>query len=245
MKAKYKMAIFLAGLCVLAGCGPQEGQNQSTVAVSGTGIVFAQPDMAQMSVSVSHIAPTTRQAREVVNTGVRQILDILKEAGVEDRNIQSASLRFQPEYQWRNGQNVFIGHKAEQGISLCVEDIKTSPEKVPGIIDKIALVDKARLHSVDFDVKDKTALFVQARELAWTKATDKARHYAQLSGLKMGKVISISEEGGNPWRPTATNVLLSQSAMMRDQSLPEAATTTLPTGELQITAQVALLVLLE
>jgi uncharacterized protein YggE len=235
----------LVFVLLLSGCGAAKQEDgQSTVSVSGVGTVLAQPDMAAMSVSLRHVAPTTRQAQETVNVKVRQVLDILKEAGIEDKDISTASLRFNPEYEWRGGKSVFIGQKAEQAIGFSVYDIQKDPAKVPGLIDKIALVDKVSLSHVAFDVKDKTELYIRARELAYQKALDKARQYAGLSGLKLGRAFSISEPETAGFFPAAQN-----RAMLYPEeklsSAEAASSTSLPTGELEITSRVAVAFLLE
>jgi uncharacterized protein YggE len=228
----------LAAAALLWGCGgTREANTQSTVRVSGAGVALAQPDMVAMSVSVSHVAPTTRQAQETVNGKVRQMLDILKEAGIPDKDVSTASLRFNPEYEWRNSRNVFMGQKAEQSISFSVYDIQQDSGKVPGLIDKIALVDKVSLRQVRFDVKDKTQLYVTARELAYRQALDRARQYAELSGLKLGKAFSISEDGEAGFAPA--------QKMLLDRLSSDEASTSLPTGELEITSRVSVVFLLE
>jgi uncharacterized protein YggE len=236
--------VVLALAPLLSGCdGTRDAGERSTVSVSGAGTVLARPDMAAMSVSISHVAPTTRQAQETVNAKVRQTLDILKEAEIEDKDITTASLRFNPEYEWRGGKNVFIGQKAEQSISFSVYDIQKDSTKVPGLIDKIALVDKVSLSRVQFDVKDKTELYSKARELAYRKALDKALQYAGLSGMKIGRALSISETDGAGFAPVAQNKMMYRGAAGEVSAAD--TSTSLPTGELEITSRVVVVFLLE
>jgi len=75
-----------------------EPRNQSTIVVSGIGTVAAQPDMIQMSITLSKVAQTTKMAQEEISKMVRQVMKILKEANIEDKNINTASLRFNSEY---------------------------------------------------------------------------------------------------------------------------------------------------
>jgi len=49
------------------------------------------------------------------------------------------------------------------------------------------------IDSIAFDVKDKKELSKQARELAYKSAEEKARQLAELSGVKLGKPISIRD----------------------------------------------------
>jgi uncharacterized protein YggE len=53
-----------------------EQQKQSTISVFGIGTVIVQPDMIQMTITLSNVAQTTKIAQEVVNSMVRQALEI-------------------------------------------------------------------------------------------------------------------------------------------------------------------------
>jgi uncharacterized protein len=59
--------------------------------------------------------------------------------------------------------------------------------------------DATRISSVSYSIADDSQLVKDARARAFNDAKDRADQYAQLSGLKLGKVLSISEEtGGTP-----------------------------------------------
>ena len=53
-----------------------------------------------------------------------------------------------------------------------------------------------RINSVNFSIEDDSQLVRDARSRAFNDAKDRAQQYAQLSGLKLGNVISISESAG-------------------------------------------------
>jgi len=56
--------------------------------------------------------------------------------------------------------------------------------------------DATRINSVNYTIEDDSQLVKDARARAFNDAKDRAQQYAQLSGLDLGKVISISESGG-------------------------------------------------
>jgi uncharacterized protein YggE len=243
-------ANFLKSCCLLlfivfsvAGCNPEKKPRvQSVVSVFGVGTVLAQPDMVQMNISLSKVARTTRQAQEEVSVMVRQALRVLKDSGIEDKNISTASLRFNPEYEWRNPTRVLIGQKAEQIIAFSINSINDDVEKVSKIIDLLIQINGIELNQINFSVKDNTELFIKSRELAFEKAREKAGQYAELSGLKIVKVLGISEEGTPQIAPR-------NSKMLNQINFADAAaasgSTVLPTGELEITTKVLVEFLLE
>ncbi len=62
--------------------------------------------------------------------------------------------------------------------------------------------DATRINSVSYSIADDSQLVKDARAHAFQDAKDRAAQYAQLSGLGLGKVISISEASGGAGPPT-------------------------------------------
>jgi uncharacterized protein YggE len=230
----------------ISGCNfEKKQQNQSIISVFGSGTVLTQPDMVQMNISLSKVAQTTRQAQEEVNNMVRQALKILKDSEIEDKNISTASLRFNPEYEWGNIRRILIGQKAEQIITFSINDINNNAEKISKIIDQLIQIDGIELNQINFSVKDNKELFIKSRELAYQKAVEKANQYAELSGLKINKTLSISEEGNSQIFPQ--NIMLSNQLRYSagGEMVDDSGSTVLPTGELEITTKILIEFLLE
>ena len=228
-----KFGIFLLLIVFFIGCS--QGNNQSVISVYGTGTVTAQPDMVQMVISLSEIAPTTWKAQTEVNKKVKEALQILKDAEIEDKNINTASLRFSPEYEWAQ-RRILLGQKAEQTISFSIGNINNDSEKISRIIDRLIQINGIELSHFNFIRKDSAELFARSRELAYQKALDKALQYAQLSGLKIVKVLNVSEEGSPQIFPTA-NIMRNQGQFTADAA-GSSSGVAVPGGELEITTTV-------
>ncbi|MDR0670130.1 MAG: SIMPL domain-containing protein [Treponema sp.] len=234
--------LLIAAIPLISGCDKKdEQQRQSTISVFGTGTVLVQPDTIQMTVSLSKVAQTTKLAQDEVSNMVRQALIILKEANVEDKNIATTSLTFNSEYEYIN-RRVLIGQKAEQRITFSIEDIDTDNEKISGIIDRLIQINGIELNQLNFSVKSNTEYFIRSRELAFQKAVEKANQYAELSQLKIIRVLSISEEGNQQISPI-TNRFLNQS--MVQEAAAGSGSTIVPAGELEITTRILVEFLLE
>jgi len=235
MKMKYlgTCALLIIILCV-SGCYKQ--QNQSTISVYGTGTVLAQPDVIQMTITLSNVAQTTRSAQEAVNRMVRQALTILKNAGIEDKNITTASLTFRAEYEYTT-RRILVGQLAEQRLTFSIDNIgdDSENEKVSRIIDQLIQINGIELNQVNFGVKNNTEYFVRSRELAFQKAVEKANQYAELSNQKIIKVLTISEEISHQNNPI-NNRFTNQLAFA--ESARDAGSTIVPTGELEITTNI-------
>lgn len=123
---------------------------------------------------VDKTASTTKSAQEEINKMVKQVLDVLTDFNIEDKNIITTSLTFSPEYEYRNGRIVLIGQTARQAILFSINDILVDTEKAPQIIDKLVQINGIELSQIDFSVKNNTEYFIKSRELAFQKATEKA-----------------------------------------------------------------------
>ncbi|MDR2935937.1 MAG: SIMPL domain-containing protein [Rikenellaceae bacterium] len=244
MKASCFLVCALAVL--LSGCGQSNGrQEPSTVTVSGVGTVSVEPDMVRMTVSLSETARTTRLAQEAVGKMAGRVLGILKDSGIEDKDIMTASLTFNPEYEWRVSRSVLVGQRAEQGIEFAVRDIRQNNEKVAGIIDRLVEIDGIVLSRINFSVGDNTEHFVRSRELAFEKAVQKAGQYAELSRLKVGKVLSLSEDGVGNAVPLYGNRMVNQQFKMEEAAVMADVATVLPSGQLEVTTRISVVFLLE
>ena len=64
--------------------------------------------------------------------------------------------------------------------------------------------DATRINSVSYSINDDSQLVKDARARAFNDAKDRAQQYADLSGLALGKVLSISEatDAAQPPMPT-------------------------------------------
>ncbi|MDR1867485.1 MAG: SIMPL domain-containing protein [Treponema sp.] len=239
---KLLLIIWLFSLLFL-GCTKEN--TPSTLSVIGIGTVLAQPDMIQITISLSELAHTTRQAQEEVNKKVKQILSLLKKENVEEKSISTPSLRFNQEYEWRNQRKHLVGQRVEQIITFSLYDIQKDAEKTPRILDKIAQIDNITLNTINLSIKDNKDFFVRSRELAYQKALEKAMQYAKLSGLKIIKALDISEREVPHISAISNSMMNMQLNVLRDGLTEETGSTILPTGELEISSHISVTFLLK
>jgi len=237
------------GVCVLvliavfvSGCDKETNrQNQSTISVFGTGTVSVQPDVIQMSITLSNVSQTTKAAQEEVNKMVRRALKVLKDANIEDKNINTASLTFNSEYEYTS-RRILVGQRAQQSITFSIENISDDSEKASWIIDQLIQINGIELNQVNYSVKNTTEYYIKSRELAYKKAVEKANQYAELSNLKIIKVLNISDQGTQQVSPMHNRF----SRELADVVMAASDTSTvLPIGELEITTNISVLFLLK
>jgi uncharacterized protein YggE len=244
MKTKYVFIVCLIiTLNFLSGCERNNNENRSTISVFGTGTVLAQPDIIQMGITLSNVAQTTQMAQEEVNRMVRQALAILEDTGIEENNIMTSSLNFRSEYEWTT-RRILIGQRAEQRITFSVDNIDIYGERASEIIDRLVQINGIELNQINFAVKDNTEYFIRSRELAFHNAVEKANQYAELSNLKIVRVLNISENINQQFSPI-NNRFTNTAMSLQTESRMDDSSTILPTGELEITTGIFVEFLLE
>ena len=217
---------------MLIGCNSKVQKIQNSVSVWGVGTVSAEPDMVQISFRCSHIAPTTKEAKKAVEQTMQQILKILQEEKIEDKFVKTVGLYYDEAYVYKGERRILIGRAVRQTTEVTINDIINSPERFSSILDKISEIDKVEVLGIDFGIENKTELFKQSRELAYQKALEKANQYAQLSGRKIGEVITVSER-------------VSPFYALYDACAHSFGDSSIPTGKKEVTTEINVVFSLE
>ena len=172
------------------------------VTVSGTGTASGPPDVLRFTVGVQVTAPGVDAAMASANAAQDRVLAVLRQRGVEDRDVQTASVRLEPRYD-AEGQAI-TGYTVSEDVRVAVRDLATAGATISAAV--AAGGDAARLSGVQLVLEDDDALRVQAREEAFAEARAKAEQYAELAGRELGAVQTVVEDvrpTGQPWQERA------------------------------------------
>ncbi|WP_282695915.1 SIMPL domain-containing protein [Streptomyces sp. CC208A] len=182
----------------LAPRAAARAETPATVTVTGSGSASAAPDLAILSVGVEVTKATAKEAMAAQKTVAEALLAVLREEGVEDRDIRTNSLSLTPVYaQTSGGESKVTGYQAGQTFSVKIREIGRAGQVVEAVND--ATGDAGRVNGIVFDVADPTELRAKAREAAYRDAYEKASQHARLSGHRLGRLVSLSE--GDSLRP--------------------------------------------
>lgn len=205
---KRTMIFGLAGLLLLplasvaAVCGDtttrieSNGSGQTSgVSVSGEGRVSAAPDVANIALGVSSLAPTVAEAREQAAAALGAMIASMKANGVADKDIQTTQLNINPEYDYREGTSILRGFRVSNTVSAKLRDIDKTGEVVDDAV--AAGGNNTQIEGIYFTIDDPTDLQEQARKAAVEDAKAKAEVLASAGGIEIGEPISISEGAFN------------------------------------------------
>lgn len=199
------LAAALAGAALAAPAATfaqqaDQGPRESTVVVSGEGHSAVAPDMAIITLSVVKDAKTAREALDANNADMASVLKALKDGGIEARDLQTSGFTINPQYSYPNssdGQNrppELVGYQVVNGLSIRVRDLS----KLGEIIDQSVTLGVNQGGSIQFTNDKPDATITEARKAAVADAKAKAETLTQAAGVKLGRVIEISEVVGRP-----------------------------------------------
>jgi uncharacterized protein YggE len=178
-----------------AASGPDSHVRQVTVV--GSGKVQGTPDTVTIDAAMETIAPDATSALNQSNDRMTAVLDAVKNQGIDAKDIGTTGVTLQPQY---GDNSVITAYRASNSIEVKVRKFDVASGVITAI--QTAGGNATRINSVNLSIEDDSQLVKDARANAFNDAKDRAEQYAQLSGLALGKVISISEAGALPPPPT-------------------------------------------
>jgi len=165
----------------------------SIISVEGNGFIEAEANILKISITVYKVTETIKESQEEVNKIVNNIINILKESNVNEKDIHTTSIEFQPNYTWENNSKKYTGQRVEQDLICVIENIQNNVNKVINILDKITINNNSIRLELHFGIKENRDMVIRCRELAYQDGFEKAKRYAELAGLKIVKALRISE----------------------------------------------------
>lgn len=168
-----------------------KNNNQDRFSVTGSGIVYAKADIANIEVGLkTGTKKTAAEATAESTVKMNKITAELTKLSVEDKDIKTSNYTLSPVYNWTNakGQEL-VGYEVTQTLTLKIRDLN----KMGDIISKTTEQGANQVGNISFTIDDEFALKNQARELAISKAKEKAILIANQSGMKLGDVKSVYE----------------------------------------------------
>jgi uncharacterized protein len=197
------VAATAVALAALTGCDsptpePAPGANPRQVTVLGSGQVQGVPDTLTAGVGIEFTAPDVTAAMNQTNDRQQAVINALVSAGLDRKNISTTEVTLQPQYgsPEPNGAARITGYRATNAIEIKIHPTDTASRMLALIVSTGG--DATRISSVSYSIADDSQLVKDARARAFNDAKNRADQYAQLSGLTLGKVLSISETGSTP-----------------------------------------------
>ena len=206
-------------------------EKKTTFDVDGEGKVTAIPDTAEINLGIQVNKSTVEAAQKEANEKINKINDELKKLGIEEKYIKTINYSLYPEYDYRAGQKI-VGYNINITLKIKVKDF----DKINQVIDTATSLGTNQIGNLSFTIDDEKLeeLKMEARKQAIEKAKKKAKEIANAGGLRLGRIVNISESTPSDSYPTP---LLRETGI---GGTAEEQKTEIQPGESEITISVVL-----
>jgi len=186
----------LVGLVVLAGATAAPAQRSRSlgtpsITVAGTGKVAAKPDMAIVNVGVLTRGAPAIDALQANNAAVERLFHVLDTHDIVEKDRQTTNFSVIPRVARRQKPQEVTVYEVRNQVQIKVRSLQA----LGPLLDELVGEGANQLSGIRFDVAESAALLDDARQKAIEDARRKAALYAQATGLTLGRVISVNEQG--------------------------------------------------
>jgi uncharacterized protein YggE len=206
------------GVTTMAACA-QDNTGGYTVPADATLLsVSAQaeakrvPDVATISAGVVTQAADANAAMRANAVQMDKVMAAIKAAGIAERDIQTSGISLNPQYKYvENQEPTITGYQANNTVNLKVRDIG----KLGKVLDALVASGANQVNGPSFEIDQPDEAYDEARRGALEKAQARAAMYAKTLGLRVRRIVSISEGAGfQPPRPMAMMAMARGKAEM-------------------------------
>lgn len=187
-----------------------------TITVKGIGAVSVQPDLIVLRLSMETAEYEYDAAMKAAAEKIDFLNKALEAAGFEKKSAKTADFRVRADYDRLNDgkgnyTSVFMGYKCRHELKIEFDfDTKRLAKALSEISKCIA---KPEI-SIDFTVKDSSAVSGELLKAAVKNAREKAEILCAASGAKLGELLSIDYNWGELHLYSATDYDVEGKCMM-------------------------------
>lgn len=167
--------------------------------VSAEGKTLVSPDIATTSFSVVSRGQDPEELTRKNNELVSEAINFVKSQGVEAKDIRTTGYNLSPDYVYdeKTRRSYISGYTITQTVTVKIRDLS----KVGKILGGLPELGINQISGVNFSVDEPEKYLAEAREKAFRAVREKAEAMAKVNGVKLGKVLNVSEYQGRPVYP--------------------------------------------
>ena len=179
---------------------PSVAPGDTLLTVSADGKSTRTPDIANFTAGITTIGQTASAAMAANAAAMTRVTGALKAAGVADRDVQTSSLSLNPMFDNSDQNHPRItGYQATNSVAVRARAI----DQTGRVIDTLVGAGANEVSGPSFEIDHPEAALDEARTAAMAQARSRAELYARAAGLKVLRILSISESGGYSPQPMA------------------------------------------
>ncbi len=183
--------------------------------ISATGEVTRVPDVAIISTGVVTRATTATGAIQQNAARMERVRSALKRAGIEDKDIQTSSISLNPDYHYeQNKPPRLTGYQASNQVSVRFRDIGDTGK----ILDALVAEGANQISGPSLTIDKPEQALDEARMKAIANGRARADLYARALGMRVVRLLSVSEGGGYSVPPPMPMYARAEAASMDAQT---------------------------
>ena len=161
--------------------------------ISANGEVSRVPDIAVISAGVVTRSATAVAALADNAARMERVRAALKRAGIADRDIQTSNVSLNPDYRYAENQPPQLtGYSASNTVNVRFRDIKATGK----ILDALVAEGANQINGPSLTIDKPEAALDEARTKAIANGRARAELYARALGMRVVRLLSVSETGG-------------------------------------------------
>lgn len=171
-----------------------------SISINGEAAISAKPDVAYVSIGVENAGKVATEVLAANSKTTGDVLAALKAAGIDAKDLQTSGFTVQPQILRPQSSSLsssddspsITGYTVGNTVNVTLHDLP----RLGDVLDKAVTAGANSIDGIQFDVSNPSQLLDDARKAALADARRKAEIYANASGLKLGKLVELSENTG-------------------------------------------------
>lgn len=188
--------------------------------VAAQGSARAVPDILTVSIGVEDDGETAAEAMSANAAQANRLIAVVRAAGIAATDAKTADLRVKPRFasvDGRRDSDEIVGYRATNKLEIILRDVT----RAPAIIDALFKAGATDLDDISFDFADKRGLQSRARADAVAQARLQAEQYAAALGLKVARIVRVSERSAYSGETSGTYLTGTQTLENLVSTLPQ------------------------
>lgn len=171
---------------------------ETLLEVDATGTHASRPDVMRFEAGVVTTGRTAREASEANAALTRRLVDALRGAGIAASDVRTSNLSLLARFNDRDQRSSeeleprIVGYVARNSLEVRVRDVS----RASAVLDSLVAAGGNEVRGPYFSLADDTPARRSARQQAVAAARAEAEDYAAALGMRIARVLRVSERSG-------------------------------------------------
>jgi len=184
-----KQMVLLTAVVCVAGLAAAEALEQPQVSVYGTAEIKVVPNEMVWSLNVGTKDTALPAVAKKQVDAVKQVLDLLKELGIEEKKLQTSQMQFGENWKTVDRERVRDGYSASTSVSFTISDFDLYQKIWFGLAE----IESVSIGGTSYTHSDRIRYQNESRQQALLAAREKAIAMAATLGSQIAEPLSIEE----------------------------------------------------